>query len=107
MAFTSAQQFKIPRKIMNPDAEEEATITCHRTLTHASGTYQFITNNGGVTLDIILPSASHGMTFWVHNESASPHNITVMTGATILATLTPGTGAKVYSTASAWKKVLG
>ena len=80
MAYTDAQPFKIPRPYTYQDGVDYEDITGNVTLTHASGTYQFLKDNGG-SFDINLPSLRNGATYWIqslqwrHHDHKGPRRI--------------------------------
>ena len=106
MAYTDAQPFKIPRPYTYQDGVDYEDITGNVTLTHASGTYQFLKDNGG-SFDINLPSLRNGATYWIRSRASSGGTMTIKdpAGSTIT-TITAGQAAHVVSNGVYWLLVI-
>lgn len=106
MSFTSKQEFRIPRHIVQPDSVNPETITTNKTLTYRDAQYQLLRNNTS-TLDCILPTYKDGASFWVKNRASSTSNILVKDeDSNTIATLTAGQAVFVVSDGSAWWDVI-
>lgn len=104
MSFTDAQQFKIPRPIVNPDFVNVETITVTKTLTMQSSTYQALENNTLSPLTCILPSNVDGAQFWIMSTGSQGINVNTAGGSTV-ASLNAGQTGLVISSSSQWINV--
>ena len=107
MSFSDAQQFKIPRPIVNPDFVNVETITGTKTLTMKSSTYQALDNSTVSALTCVLPSYVDGAKFWIMATGSQGINVNLpssLGGATV-ASLNAGQTGLFISSASQWINV--
>jgi hypothetical protein len=104
MAFNNEAPFQVRKHIALLNGVNVETISANKTLVLSDSTYQLL-NGGGSDYDVVLPSVSDGVSFWIRN-TGSTNSLVVKQGVTTKGTLTAGQAALLVCDGSNWHVVI-